>query len=151
MSSWSKLRLRISDFSIQRCCGGENRHLPQGTNSFSQGRAAVAHGAIATIVYNNEPGVINMDLSDYQIRPPACPSLRRTEPDPGCLHSATAASGARYYTGTITIGGKATSAASDLEYYTMSDFSSWGVPGDLSLKPRKSRRLATSTPSTACT
>ena len=48
---------------------------------------------------------------------------------------ATAASGARYYTGTITIGGKATSAASDLEYYTMSDFSSWGVPGDLSLKP----------------
>ncbi len=91
----------------------------RGTNSFSaKAVAAVAHGAIATIVYNNEPGVINMDLSDYQYG-----SLRVHHSGGRSLiraasTSATAASGARYYTGTITIGGKATSAASDLEYYT---------------------------------
>ena len=109
----------------------------RGTNSFSaKAVAAVAHGAIATIVYNNEPGVINMDLSDYQYTAP-CVSI--TQEDGALIRAAStpapSIAGVQYYTGTITIGGKATSAASDLEYYTMSDFSSWGVPGDLSLKP----------------
>ena len=126
------------DFAILAdAVAGKIAICSRGTNSFSaKAVAAVAHGAIATIVYNNEPGVINMDLSDYQYTAP-CVSI--TQEDGALIRaastSATAASGARYYTGTITIGGKATSAASDLEYYTMSDFSSWGVPGDLSLKP----------------
>ena len=126
------------DFAILAdAVAGKIAICSRGTNSFSaKAVAAVAHGAIATIVYNNEPGVINMDLSDYQYTAP-CVSI--TQEDGALIRAAstpaTAASGARYYTGTITIGGKATSAASDLEYYTMSDFSSWGVPGDLSLKP----------------
>ena len=109
----------------------------RGTNSFSaKAVAAVAHGAIATIVYNNEPGVINMDLSDYQYTAP-CVSI--TQEDGALIRAAStpasSIAGVRYYTGTITIGAGATSGVSDLEYYTMSDFSSWGVPGDLSLKP----------------
>ena len=109
----------------------------RGTNSFSsKAVAAVAHGAIATIVYNNEPGVINMDLSDYQYTAP-CVSI--TQEDGALIRaastSASSIAGVRYYTGTITIGAGATSGVSDLEYYTMSDFSAWGVPGDLSLKP----------------
>ena len=51
----------------------------RGTNSFSaKAVAAVAHGAIATIVYNNEPGVINMDLSDYQYTAP-CVSITQED------------------------------------------------------------------------
>lgn len=40
-----------------------------------------------------------------------------------------------YYLGTMTVGSEIGSAPSDDEYYTMSDFSSWGVPGSLKLKP----------------
>ncbi len=38
----------------------------RGTTSFYQkAEAAVANGAIATIIYNNQPGSISMDLTDY--------------------------------------------------------------------------------------
>lgn len=40
-----------------------------------------------------------------------------------------------YYLGTMTVGSEIGSALSGDEYYTMSDFSSWGVPGSLKLKP----------------
>lgn len=127
------------DFAIiADAVAGKIAICSRGTTSFSaKAVAAVAHGAIATIVYNNEPGVINMDLSDYQYTAP-CVSI--TQEDGARIRSAstpvTGANGkVRYYTGKITIGAGATSAASELEYYTMSDFSSWGVPGDLSLKP----------------
>ncbi len=59
----------------------------RGTNSFSaKAVAAVAHGAIATIVYNNEPGVINMDLSDYQYTAP-CVSI--TQEDGALIRAAS--------------------------------------------------------------
>lgn len=40
-----------------------------------------------------------------------------------------------YYEGKLTIDGSFSVRNDDSEYYTMSSFSSWGVPGDLSLKP----------------
>lgn len=40
-----------------------------------------------------------------------------------------------YYLGTLTVGNGIGSAPSNDEFYTMSDFSSWGVPGTLTLKP----------------
>ena len=40
-----------------------------------------------------------------------------------------------YYLGTFTVAENAASQLYDDEYYTMSDFSSWGVPGSLKLKP----------------
>ena len=43
--------------------------------------------------------------------------------------------GSVYYVGTMTISEGIASVPSDVEYYTMSDFSSWGVPGTLTLKP----------------
>lgn len=48
------------------------------TSFFEKAEAAVAAGAIATIIYNNEPGVINLDLSDYTKTEP-CISIT-----PGC-------------------------------------------------------------------
>ncbi|MBQ7871359.1 MAG: S8 family serine peptidase, partial [Oscillospiraceae bacterium] len=40
-----------------------------------------------------------------------------------------------YYTGTIYVSASIDTYYADSEYYTMSDFSSWGVPGSLELKP----------------
>ena len=45
----------------------------RGTTSFYQkAEAAVANGAIATIIYNNQPGSISMDLTDYTQTAPLC-------------------------------------------------------------------------------
>ena len=57
-----------------------------------------------------------------------------TKADADAIRAAsTAADG--YYSGTMTIGSQLVTAIYDSEYYTMSQFSSWGVPGNLTLKP----------------
>lgn len=98
---------------------------------------AVKHGAIATIIYNNEAGSINMDLTDYTETAPAISVLKR---DGEALRSAatpvTDADGkVLYYTGTVTVGNSIIAGSFNSDYYTMSDFSSWGVPGSLTMKP----------------
>jgi len=40
-----------------------------------------------------------------------------------------------YYTGKLTVSGKMSTSTGSSGSYTMSDFSSWGVPSDLSMKP----------------
>lgn len=46
-----------------------------------------------------------------------------------------AAATAAYYLGTMTVAENTGIFEDDSQYYTMSDFSSWGVPGSLQLKP----------------
>ncbi len=44
--------------------------------------------------------------------------------------------GLTYYTGTLAVEGQKLSVSPNYSpYYTMSEFSSWGVPSDLSMKP----------------
>lgn len=58
--------------------------------------------------------------------------------------------GVTYYTGKVTVESKVKANIANSDYYHMSSFSSWGVPGDLSMNPRKSLPpAATSTLSTA--
>ncbi|MCI8482995.1 MAG: S8 family serine peptidase [Lachnospiraceae bacterium] len=82
-------------------------------------------GAAGLLVYNNEPGLLNMDLSGSGAQIP-CAFLTQTD--------------AQYVreqgmNGTIKIFSQVFSVHSAADGYTMSDFSSWGVPGDLALKP----------------
>ena len=44
-------------------------------------------------------------------------------------------SGVTYYVGKLTVGAKPGVNVQTADYYTMSDFSSWGIPGSLELKP----------------
>ena len=96
---------------------------------------AVANGAIATIIYNNQPGTISMDLSNYQGREPA---VSITEADgavlKACAEAKETADGAVYYEGTLTVSEDIAVAKYDSDY-VMSTFSSWGPTGDLNLKP----------------
>ena len=107
----------------------------RGTTSFYQkAEAAVANGAIATIIYNNQPGSISMDLTDYTQTAP-CVSV--TQADGAMLKAAaTPVTGAvQYYVGKLTVKEGIGSQIRDEKYHTMSDFSSWGVPGTLEMKP----------------
>ena len=110
----------------------------RGTTNFTvKAETAVSLGAVATIIYNNQSGgSFNMDLSAYSRTEPAA-SI--SQADANAIRAAatqqTTADGLTYYTGKITVYGRMSGYVSSSEYYTMSDFSSWGVPGDLSIKP----------------
>ncbi len=108
--------------------------VSRGTSSFYQkGDIGAEHGAIAVVIYNNQPGTINMDLSDYSHSAP-CVSI--TQADGAAIKAAsTKAEDGDYYTGTMTVEETVGSGNFNSDYYTMSDFSSWGVPGSLEIKP----------------
>lgn len=104
-----------------------------GISFYQKAEFAVAAGAIATIVYNYQPGSINMDLSDYTKDAP-CVSITQEE---GALFKAngTVSADGKYYTGKIKVEPGVGTAIVNKGYSTISSFSSWGVPGSLELKP----------------
>ena len=111
-----------SSFFVKANIGGEN-------------------GAIANVIVNNQPGTILMNLSGYEYNLPA---VSITQADGELLKSSatttetfTADDGNEYtyYIGSLEIGSVIDVVFNDSEYKKMSDFSSWGVPGNLSLKP----------------
>ena len=104
-----------------------------GISFYQKGENAVNAGAIATIVYNNAAGTINMDLSSYTKTAP-CVSI--TQADGLAIWAASEQSeDGKYAIGKMTVKQGIGSVVYNSETYTMSDFSSWGVPGSLELKP----------------
>ena len=106
------------------------------TSFYEKANAAASNGAIASIVYNNVPGLLSMDLSGYYYSKP-CVAITQAE---GQLLRAAATEkttedGTTYYEGTFTVSSTVAAQQSAPEYYTISSFSSFGVPGDLILKP----------------
>ena len=125
------------DFAaVANVLAGKIAVCSRGSTSFYQkAEAAVKYGAIATIIYNNTTGVINMDLSDYTKTAP-CVSI--TQVDGAMMKAAATAmteGEAVYYLGTLKVEEGLAAKPGNSEYKTMSDFSSWGVPGSLKLKP----------------
>ncbi|MDY2808128.1 MAG: S8 family serine peptidase, partial [Oscillospiraceae bacterium] len=104
-----------------------------GISFYVKGENAVNAGAIATVVYNNAAGVINMDLSDYTKTAP-CVSITMAD-GLAIWDASTKAEDESYATGSMTINKGISSVIYGSDHYTMSSFSSWGVPGSLELKP----------------
>ncbi|MCC8028828.1 MAG: S8 family serine peptidase [Lachnospiraceae bacterium] len=97
---------------------------------------AYQYGAAGLIVANNQSGTLAMNLSGFEGDIPvvsvtqASAELLRTyasEPEENTT-------GVGYSAGTLTIEASGT-IITDSDYYTMSSFSSWGIPGSLELKP----------------
>ena len=112
--------------------------VSRGTTTFSDKHQSVAAvGGAACIVVNNAAGEINMDLSASKATIP-CVSIPLAD---GQTIQAQAdavkdADGnTLYYTGKVTISSKVSSGYNANKNYSMSSFSSWGVPGSLQLKP----------------
>lgn len=105
------------------------------TSFFEKANAAVSLGAVATVVCNNQPGVINMNLTGYEYTAP-CVSITQAETQNirAALEAQVTDSGVTYYTGTVTVYQKATTVFYP-GAYIMSSFSSWGVPSSLIMKP----------------
>ena len=103
-----------------------------GISFYVKGENAVNAGAIATVLYNNAAGTINMDLSDYSKTAP-CVSITQAD-GLAIWEASTKSEDGSYATGKMTVKDSLGSAISS-EPASMSDFSSWGVPGSLELKP----------------
>ncbi len=103
------------------------------TSFFEKANAAAENGAIATIICNNQPGVINMNLEGYTYSAP-CVSVSQAE---GQLlkEAATYVEDGNYYLGTMTVSSSIAAGSNPDADVTMSDFSSWGIPGSLTMKP----------------
>ena len=115
---------------IALCSRGE-------TNFVEKATLAVDAGALAVFIYNNQSGVITLDLTDYLYTNPVA---ALTEAQGAAIRAASTpvtddAGNVLYLTGTMKISDTIGMGMFDSEYYTMSDFSSWGVPGSLELKP----------------
>ena len=110
----------------------------RGDNSFSEkANNAMKAGAIAVIIYNNVSGSINMDLSNFVYEAP-CVFITKEAAQKfikaGTEHEGH--DGQTYYTGTTTVcKGQSIVPGVEGAAYEMSVFSSWGVTGDLTLKP----------------
>lgn len=112
--------------------------VSRGTTNFSDKHQSVAAvGGVACIVVNNVAGEINMDLSASTATIPCVSiSLADGRTIQTLADAVKDADGnTLYYTGKVTISSKVSSGSSDSKNYTMSSFSSWGVPGSLELKP----------------
>ncbi len=94
-------------------------------------------GAKALIVYNHsDEALLQMSLSGSTYSTP-CIAISRI--DANSIREASTKQvtpdGQEYYTGKLTVGQRMGTQQYNAEYYKMSSFSSWGVPGTLTLKP----------------
>ena len=107
------------------------------TNFAEKATLAVEAGAAAVFIYNNQSGMITLDLTDYgYTNPVAALSQVQGEAVRAASTPVTDAEGnVLYRTGTLTVSDAIGLGTFDSEYDTMSTFSSWGVPGSLELKP----------------
>lgn len=106
------------------------------TSFFEKANAVAEAGAAGVVVVNNQDGIILMNLTGYEYEIPVV-SITMADGESfksnGTKH--TTESGITYWTGSIEVGASMGDFQYENDYYTMSSFSSWGVPGSLELKP----------------
>ncbi len=103
---------------------------------YEKANIAAGLGAAALLIYNNEPGVVYADLNGINY---TMPVVTITQAAGAAIAAAgteqMTEGGTAYRTGKLTIQAALSGNYDDSAYKTMSSFSSFGVPGDLSLKP----------------
>ena len=110
--------------AIMVCFRGEISFYEKANN-------AAAAGFAGCIIANNVEGTINMDLTDYTGTGP-CVSVSMA--DGQFLKESAESKGNDLYVGTVFVSDEVISAPGT-DDVTMSSFSSWGVPGNLQMKP----------------
>ncbi|WP_408070511.1 S8 family serine peptidase [Butyrivibrio sp. JL13D10] len=93
---------------------------------------AEAAGAKAVVIYNNQPGTISMTLQGSTA---VIPAVSITLAEGLAIAKSANQVSEKVYEGTLKVIGNVTTNYEAADGYTMSDFSSYGVPGSLDLKP----------------
>ncbi|MBE6951131.1 MAG: hypothetical protein E7451_07320 [Ruminococcaceae bacterium] len=91
---------------------------------------AVAKGAAAVVICDSDDDVYGLDLTGIYYTNPVAAISRS---DTNAIMAASTQISDIAYTGTMTVYGRPGAGVTGA--YTMSDFSSWGVPSSLTLKP----------------
>lgn len=103
-----------------------------GVSFFEKANRAVEAGAVATVVYNNAAGSINMNMTGYNYKNPAI-SIEKAFAE--MVLDASTQDEAGTWGGEMVIANQVQTVHNVPGGYTPSSFSSWGVPGNLDLKP----------------
>ena len=103
---------------------------------YEKANYAAELGAIALLIYNNEPGMVYADLNGINSSMPVVTISQKAGADIAAIGTEqTSSAGIVYRTGKLTVRSAPSGNYNDSAYKTMSSFSSFGVPGNLSLKP----------------
>ena len=100
-----------------------------------KGENAKSYNPKAVIIANNQDGTIYMDLSDFTgTFPMVTITLKDAKQikEGGTAHTTN---GITYYTGSVQVTNVEKEVVIDRDQATITDFSSWGVPGSLLMKP----------------
>ena len=105
-------------------------------NFAEKGNNATSYKPKAVIVANNQPGTINMSLDDFTGSFPMV-SITLADAETIKANGTKHTTGSyTYYTGSVSVSSQIISAVQDeRENAFIADFSSWGVPGSLLMKP----------------
>ena len=107
----------------------------RGSISFAdKGNNAISYDPAALVVANNDTGTVSMALSDYT---GTFPMVSITLEDAQAIKAASTrhtAGSITYYTGTVTVTAQIISELLSTNP-EISSFSSWGIPGSLTMKP----------------
>lgn len=93
---------------------------------------AEAAGAKAVVIYNNQPGTISMTMQGSTA---VIPAVSITLAEGLAIAKSANQLSENVYEGTLKVIGNVTTNFEAADGYTMSDFSSYGVPASLDLKP----------------
>jgi len=107
----------------------------RGSSSFfAKANAAAEQGAAAVIVVNNQGGTIAMNLTGYNYKVPVVSITLADGQAVMASSTENTKDGVTYYTGKVKVTNEIASTITT-DTPAMSDFSSWGVPSSLTLKP----------------
>ena len=111
--------------------------INRGEISFvEKGNNAKEYNPKALVVFNHEPGLMGMALSGYTGTFPMVLSLLSTAEKIKENSTQHTAGDVNYYTGSVEVTDEiSTGIVSTKEEASISDFSSWGAPGSLIMKP----------------
>ena len=108
----------------------------RGDLSFSEkGNNAKSYNPKALIIANNGEGTIHMNLADFTGTFPMVAILLRDAETIKTNSTKGTTGGIDYYTGRVEVTTTSVSAVAAREDAEITDFSSWGVPGSLIMKP----------------
>ena len=104
-------------------------------NFADKGNNAKSYSPKAVIIANNAEGTIHMDLSEFTGTFPMVSILLKDAQQIKENSTVNTAGGITYYTGSVQVTTTEVSTVAAREDAEITDFSSWGVPGSLIMKP----------------